>query len=420
MFRSLRLRNFRIYFLGGLIANTGTWIQRVAQDWLVLELTDNSPIALGLTTAVQFTPMIVLGLFAGAIADRISKRALIMIATSFHLVVSTALGILVLTETAQAWHVVVLAFLFGIGSSLEIPTRQAFISELVGTEDLPNAVSLNSASFNVARVVGPAIGGVLIGLVFASTGPLFLIHAVSMIATIISLGRVRSEHLHALVPKGERTSRIREVFGEIRGRADLQLVLIIVAVTGVFALNYQMFIALLATAEFGMDATGFGAMSSLMAIGAIVGALTSARRAQASLRLLVWSSTSFGVLIIVNAFMPTTPLFGISLIALGYASLTVMTTATSLMQLSARPIMRGRVMGLFVVIMFGGMPIGGPLIGGIAELVGIRIAVGLGGLVCVVASIVGAAITLNRLGTSFSQLGTFLVPRWRRLPPPMG
>ncbi len=420
MFRSLGLRNFRIYFLGGLVANTGTWIQRVAQDWLVLELTDNSAIALGVTTAVQFTPMIVLGLFAGAIADRISKRALLAIATSFQLVVSTVLGTLVLTGTVQVWHVVALAFLFGIGSSLEIPTRQAFISELVNTDNVANAVSLNSASFNIARVVGPAIGGLMIGLIFASTGPLFLVHAASMLATIVTLVLLRTDQLHSVVPKNERTGKVRDVFSELRGRADLQLVLIIVAVVGVFALNYQMFIALLATAEFGMNATGFGAMSSLMAVGAIAGALMSARRSRASLRLLVGSSAAFGILIMVNAYMPTVPLFGASLVVLGYASLTVMTTATSLMQLSARPALRGRVMGLFVVVMFAGVPIGGPLLGGVAEWLGIRAAVGLGGLTCVVVSVVGAIVTLRVMGASFSQLRTYFVPKRRRLPPPVG
>ena len=420
MFRSLRLRNFRIYFLGGLVANTGTWIQRVAQDWLVLQLTDNSPIALGVTTAVQFTPMIVLGLFSGAIADRISKRALLAMATTFHLLVSTTLGVLVLTETVQVWHVVALALLFGVGSSLEIPTRQAFISELVGKEVLPNAVSLNSASFNVARVVGPALGGLLIGLVFASTGPLFLVHAGSMLATVGSLALLRRDQLHSLVPIDQRTTRIREVFSELRGRADLQLVLVIVAVSGIFALNYQMLIALITTAEFGMDAAGFGAMSSLMAVGAIAGALSSARRARASLRLLVLASTAFGALIMLNAWMPTVPLFGASLVVLGYASLTVLTTATSLMQLSARPALRGRVMGLFVVVMFAGIPLGGPAIGALAELLGIRAAVGLGGLTCAIVSVVGAAITLSRMGTSFRELRTYIVPRRRRQLPPMG
>lgn len=419
MFNSLRILNFKIYFFGGLIANTGTWIQRVAQDWLVLELSGNSPIALGLTTAVQFTPMVVLGLFAGAIADRISKRALIAIATIFQLLVSATLGILVITETVEIWHVLVLAFLFGIGSALEIPTRQAFISELVPNRELPNAVSLNSASFNAARIIGPALGGLMIGLYFASTGPLFLIHAASMLATSISLLLLKREGLHDVVLKGERNGRLLDVFTSIKQRPDLLLVLAIMAVAGIFGLNYQMMIALLARQVFELDATGFGVMSSLMAIGAFAGALHAAHRSRASLRLLVISTALFGAMIIANAYTPNVLWFGISLFALGYVSLTVLTTATSLMQLSTSPAIRGRTMGLFVVVMFAGLPIGGPLIGGLAELFGIRFAIAAGGLVCVMVSTVGAAVTLRKMGVGFGDLKIHIIPTRRRIQPPM-
>lgn len=419
MFNSLRVLNFRIYFLGGLIANTGTWIQRVAQDWLVLELSNNSPMALGLTTAVQFTPMVVLGLFAGAIADRISKRALIAIATMFQLLVSATLGILVITDRVEIWHVIVLAFLFGIGSALEIPTRQAFISELVPNPEVPNAVSLNSASFNAARIVGPVLGGLLIGLYFASTGPLFLIHGASMLATSISLLLLKGERLHGIVPKNERNGRLTEVFDSVRQRPDLLLVLAIMAVAGIFGLNYQMMIALLSREVFQLDAAGFGAMSSVMAVGAFAGALHAAHRSRASLRLLVLSTALFGIVIIVNAYTPNVLWFGISLFVLGYISLTVLTTATSLMQLSTSPSMRGRTMGLFVVIMFTGLPIGGPLIGGLAELFGIRFAVAVGGLTCVLVSVLGAAVTLRKMGVSFQQLRTYMIPARRRVQPPM-
>lgn len=418
MFNSLRILNFRIYFFGGLVANTGTWIQRVAQDWLVLELSGNSPIALGLTTAFQFTPMVVLGLFAGAIADRISKRALIAIATIFQLIVSAALGILVISDTVEIWHVFLLAFLFGIGSALEIPTRQAFISELVPNRELPNAVSLNSASFNAARIVGPAIGGLLIGLYFNSTGPLFLVHAASMLATSISLLLLKGEGLHDLVPKNERNGRLIEVFSSIRRRPDLLLVLAIMAVAGIFGLNYQMMIALLSREVFQLDATGFGAMSSLMAIGAFAGALHSAQRSNASLRLLVTSSTVFGALIITNAYTPNVFWFGVSLFVLGYVSLTVLTAATSLMQLSTSPAMRGRTMGLFVVVMFAGLPIGGPLIGVIAELFGIRFAIATGGLACVAVSMVGSAVTLRNKGISLTALKSDIFPITRQIHPP--
>ncbi|ROO91277.1 putative MFS family arabinose efflux permease [Actinocorallia herbida] len=392
MFRSLRNRNYRYFLSGQVISNTGTWMQRIAQDWLVLQLTHGSGTALGITTALQFLPMLLFGLWGGVVADRIPRRKLIA-ATQVGLALpALVLGLLDVGGIAQVWHVYVLAFGLGVATVFDNPARQAFVSELVGKDDLPNAVALNSATFNGARVVGPAVAGVLIAMI--GTGPVFLINFASFGAVLYGLWRMRESELHTHPPVPRQKGQLREGLRYVRNRPDLVMILVTIALVAGFAMNFQITTALVATKDFGMGASQFGLASTAMAVGSVTGALLAARRVRPNDRLLYGSVLLFGVAAVLVGIMPTWPLFLAMLVPTGVLLMTFTTAANATMQLGVAADMRGRVMGLYMLVFMGVNPITAPFVGWMAGEFGGRVSIVFGGTVAVLTGF--AAILLRR------------------------
>jgi MFS family permease len=369
-----------------MVSNVGTWMQRVAQDWLVLTvLTDHSAEAVGITTGLQFLPMLLLAPYGGLIADRMSKRRLLMATQLTMGLLALGLGVLVLTGVVQLWMVYGFALLLGVATALDNPARQTFVSEMVPREDLPNAVGLNSASFNAARIIGPGIAGLLIAWI--GTGPVFLVNAASFAAVLISLSRMRTRELRVTPATPRAKGQMRDGLRYVFARPDIMLILVIVFMVGTFGLNFQMTTAFIATTVFHKGAGEYGVLGSIMAIGSLAGALLSARREKPQLRFIVGSAFAFGVFAIIASQMPTFPLFAISLVPVGLSSITMITSANSTIQLSVDPALRGRVMALYMAIFIGGTPLGSPVIGWVAGTFGARWSILLGGLVAVVTAL---------------------------------
>ena len=395
-FQALHNRNYRLYATGGVVSNVGTWMQRVAQDWLVLELSGHSGVALGITTGLQFLPMLVLAPFGGTIADRYSKRKVLMATQGFMAVTAGFLGLLTVTGVVQVWNVYLLALLLGVGAAIDAPARQSFVIEMVGREDLPNAVGLNSASFNLGRVIGPALAGFLIVLV--GTGPVFLINAASFAAVIFALVKMRTADLMPMPRAGRGRGQVLEGIRYIRGRPDLMMVMVIIFFVGTFGLNFQMTSALMATQVFDKGAGEYGILGSIVAIGSLSGALLAARRGAPRLRLIVLSAVAFGVVEVTAGLMPTYLSFAAMLIPLGLTQMTLLNSANATVQLAVDPVMRGRVMALYMAVLMGGTPIGAPLIGALAEAFGPRWSLIVGGLVSIVAALAAGAVLARRRG----------------------
>jgi len=390
MFRSLGVPNYRLWFGGALVSNTGTWMQATAQDWLVLtDLTDHDATAVGITMALQFAPPILLVPVTGLIADRFDRRRLLMLTQATMAVLGLGLGLLVLTGLVQLWMVWGFALLLGTANAVDAPIRQAFVSELVPREQLTNAVGLNSASFNGARLLGPAVAGVLIASI--GTGWVFVINAASFAAVLLSLAAIRVSQLVAKPKVSRAKGQIRDGFRYVRGRPDLLVVFVMVFVIGTFGLNFPIFTSTMASVSFGVDASGFGLLSSCIAVGSLAGALLAARRERPRFRVLVLASASFGVTCAVAALMPSYWSFAAVLVTVGLSSITLMTTANSTVQLGTAPEMRGRVMALYMAIFTGGTPLGAPLVGWVADAAGPRWALGVGAASGVVAA--GVAVT---------------------------
>ena len=323
-FRSLRIPNYRLWASGAIVSNTGTWMQRVAQDWLVLtQLTNNSGVAVGITTGLQFAPMLLLAPVAGTVADRFNRRHVLLATQTTSGLLALVLGALVVTDTAQLWHVYVLAALLGVAAAIDAPARQTFVSELVGTEDLPNAVGLNSASFHAGRLIGPGVAGLLIH--WFGTGPVFLINGVTFGAVVISLLRMKIADLRPQPRSTRGRGSVREGLTYVRNRPDILLVLVIVGMVGTFGLNFQMTTALMARLAFDKGSGEYGLLGSVMAVGSLAGALLAARRERPRLRLVIGAAMAFGIFATVSAVMPTYWLFAASLVPVGLASLTLMT-----------------------------------------------------------------------------------------------
>jgi MFS family permease len=401
-FRSLHIFNYRLWAMGALVSNTGTWMQRVAQDWLVLtQLTDNSGVAIGITTGLQFGPMLVLGPVAGLLADRLPLRKLLMATQALMGLWGLILGVLVMTGTAQLWHVYVLAGLLGSTAAIDAPARQTFVAAMVPAEQLPNAVGLNSASFHAARLIGPALAGVLIAA-FGSTGPVFFINAVTFSGTMVALALMRKDELYPMARVSRGKGQIRDGLRYVRGRSDILMILFIVGMVGTFGFNYQMTTALMARLEFHEGAGAYGLLGSVMAIGSLSGALLAARRERPRLRLVVGSTAAFGVCATVASVMPTYELFALSLIPVGLSSLTLMTAANATVQMTTEPEMRGRVMALYMAVFMGGTPLGAPLIGWIGEQFGARWTIAVGGLVALAVALVAVVHVLRRQDVTVS------------------
>jgi MFS family permease len=385
-FRAFRAFNYRLWAAGALVSNVGTWMQRVAQDWLVLTiLTDHSAVAVGITTGLQFAPMLVLAPVAGVLADRMSKRRLLLMTQTAMGVVGLVLGVLVVTGAARLWHAYALALALGVAAAIDAPARQAFVSEMVPREDLSNAVGLNSASFHAARIIGPGLAGLLIAWV--GTGPVFLINAATFAGTLFSLTHMRAAELTP-APRADRgRGQLREGLRYVRRRPDIMLIMAVVGLVGTFGLNFQMTTAIMATAQFGKGSGEYGLLGSIMAIGSLGGALLAARRERPRLRLVVGATFAFGVFASVAALMPTYALFAVALIPVGLSSLTLMTSANATVQLSVAPEMRGRVMALYMAIFMGGTPVGAPIVGWVGGAFGPRWTILIGGLVSLVTAL---------------------------------
>ncbi|TDD83133.1 MFS transporter [Actinomadura rubrisoli] len=395
MFRSLRTRNYRLFAAGQVVSNTGTWMQRVAQDWLVLDLAHGSGTALGVTTGLQFLPLLLFGLWGGVVADRYPKRRVLMITQIAMGALALVLGVLAVTGTAQVWHVYVLAFGLGLATVVDNPTRQSFVIEMVGRRDLPNAIALNSATFNGARLLGPAVAGVLIAVL--GTGPVFLVNAASFGAVLFGLYAMRQDELHPAAPVKRARGQLREGLRYVRGRRDLLLVLVLVGFVATFGMNFQMTTALVARQVFHTGASSFGLASSMLALGALIGALLAARRAtRPRLRLLLSGALLFGVLEVATGLMPTYWSFLVLLVPTGIALMTFTTAANATMQLSVAPEMRGRVMGLYMFVFLGTNPLGAPAVGWMAEQFGPRLSIVLGGVVAVLTTLAVGVLAVPR------------------------
>ena len=378
-FSSLRYFNYRLWFAGALVANVGTWMQRVAQDWLVLTvLSDESGVAVGVVTALQFAPVLALSAWAGLLADRVDRRRLIIVTQSGLALLALGLGALTLSGHVQLWHVYIFATLLGCVSAIDNPVRQTFVADMVPIDRLPNAVGLNSASFHAARLIGPGVAGLMIAWV--GTGWVFMINGVSFVATILALSQMRTRELHPAPHTNREKGQIRAGLRYVRRRSDILVIMVVIGVVSTFGLNFQLTSALMARTEFDKGAGEYGILGSVMAIGSLAGALLAARRERPRVRLVIGAAFAFGIADGVMALMPTYPSFAVACIPVGLASLTMMTAANATIQTTTDPAMRGRVMALYMIVFLGATPIGSPLVGWIGESFGARWAIGVGAI----------------------------------------
>jgi len=387
-FRSLNSFNYRVWSGGALISNIGTWMQRTAQDWIVLtQLTHYDATAVGVVMALQFGPQVLLLPLTGFAADHLDRRKLLIATQASMGALALGLGVLTVAGLVHLWHVYVFAFLLGCVTAFDSPTRQSFVSELVGEADLSNAVGLNSTSFNAARMIGPAIAGVLIAAV--GSGWVFLINAASFAAVLCSLSLLRVVELH----REQRAVRARgslvEGFRYVWKRPDLKAIFLMLFLIGTFGINFPIFISTMSVTVFHAEASQYGFLTSTMAIGSVVGALLAARREKPSMVPLLAGATVFGVGLAFAAIMPNYWLFGLALIVIGVSAQTFTTSTNSLVQLSTKPAMRGRVLAILLAVVFGGTPIGAPIVGWVADRFGPRWALCIGATSGFAAAIVG-------------------------------
>jgi len=388
MFRSLSGFNYRLWFAGALVSNIGTWMQRTAQDWIVLtELTDNDAVAVGITMSLQLGPQLLLVPWSGLIADRFDRRKLLIATQSAMAILGLGLGLIVVLGVAELWHVYAFALALGVASAIDAPARQAFVSELVTEANLPNAVSLNSASFNGARLFGPAVAGLL--TVAVGAGWVFLINGFTFAAVLLSLIFLRQGELRRAPRAPRGPGQLRAGISYVRHRPDILVILVIVFVIGTFGMNFAIFAATMASEVFHHGAGEFGLLSSMIAIGSTAGALLAARRERPRMRVLFVACAAFGVTTALAAAMPTYWTFAAALVLVGFTAITLMTTANSLVQTTTAPVMRGRVMALYMAVFMGGTPLGAPIVGLVANVFGPRWALGVGALSGLVAAAVG-------------------------------
>jgi len=376
-FRSLGSFNYQVWAAGALVSNIGTWMQRVAQDWLVLtQLTHHNASAVGVVMALQFAPQLLLLPWTGFAADHFNQRRLLMITQAAMGVLALALGVLTVAGIVRLWHVYLFAFLFGSAAALDAPVRQTFVAELVGDEHLSNAVALNSTSFNAARMVGPAVAGLVIAKV--GTGWAFLINGVSFAAVLISMCLFRVAELRPNARAQRSAGGFAQGFRYVWSRPDLKAILIMLFLIGTFGLNFPIFISTMAVTVFHTDARGFGLLSSIMAVGTMSGALIAAGRSDVQFRSLLVGAAIFGVGCTLAAFAPGYWSFAAALVVIGVAALTFTNATNSMMQLSTEPAMRGRVMAIRLAVALGGTPIGAPIVGWVANHFGPRWSLGIG------------------------------------------
>jgi MFS family permease len=389
-FHSLKVRNYRLFFFSQLISLTGTWMQTTAQSWLVLELTGKATAgsALGLMVALQFLPMLLFGMWGGVIADRLDKRRTLIWTQASAAVLAVALWLIVLTGITQLWMIYVLAFLLGVVTVFDNPARQAFVIEMVGPDDVVNAVGLNSAVFNSARLIGPAVAGILIHAIGIS--PSFLLNAVSFVPVVAALAAMRTSELTRVPPVPRSKGQVREGLRYVWHTPVLRSTVLLVTVVATFGFNQIIVLPLLAKYVFHGGAGLYGAMFAALAAGGFVGGLAAASRARPSRAMLIGSAAGFSVMAILVSLAPSAPLAMVGLVPMGVFSMTFIATANSTLQLSTRPEMRGRVMALYALVFLGSTPIGGPIIGWISQEWGARAGLFVGGALSLLAA--GAAV----------------------------
>ncbi|MFV0632864.1 MFS transporter [Demequina sp.] len=393
-FASLGYFNYRLWFAGALVSNVGTWMHRIAQDWVVLtDLTDESGTAVGIVTALQFLPFLLLGPIAGVAADRFRPRRLLMATQGAAAVLGIALGALIMLGHIELWHMYAFAFALGVVSAFDQPVRQTFVSSLVPEDSLANAVSLNSASFNAARLLGPAVAGFAV----AAVGPgwVFVINGLTFVATMIALVAMRMSELQ-VVPRAPRgKGAVREGFHYLRERADIIVITVTVSIVAMLGLNFQMTSALMARVEFGRGPADYGIVGSVLAIGSLTGALVAARRRRPRMRTVLAAAGAFGVTSCAMAAMPTFATYTATGMLVGFFALTMLTSANAYVQTTTAAQMRGRVMALYSMMLMGTTPIGSPLIGWIGENVSARWAVGVGGIASLAIALVAFGWSLR-------------------------
>jgi MFS family permease len=393
MFGSLGIYNYRLYASGQIISLIGVWMQRVAQDWLVLELSHGSPVALGFAASLQFLPVLILSMWGGVLADRMDKRKLLLWLESALGICALVLGVLDVSGVAELWHVYVLCFLLGCFSAVETPVRQSFVVEMVGRDSLTNAVAINSMMFNLARIIGPAIAGVTI--VAIGTGWVFLANAISFIGVVGGIWLMRTSQLQRADPLPREKGQLLSGLRYVRSRPDLLTVMLLVFFIATFGMNFYMTLAILARNVFNGDADAYGLLSTLIAVGTLAGATWAARRKTPRLTVFIGAGVVFGALEIVSGLMPTMLLTGLMMIPVGIAMMTFNTTANATIQLAVEPEMRGRVMGIYMLVFLGGNPVGGPLMGWLGEING-RAPVIVGGAVSMLVTITAWIILVRR------------------------
>ncbi|MFD3585923.1 MFS transporter [Streptomyces sp. NPDC058683] len=403
MFGSLKVRNYRLFFAGQVVSNIGTWMQRIAQDWLVLSLT-GSATAVGVTTALQFLPMLLFGLYGGVLVDRLNKRRALFVTQTSMALTGIALALLTLSGHVHVWHVYLAAFVVGLATVVDNPARQSFVSEMVGPDQLQNAVSLNSANFQSARLVGPAVAGLMITGV--GTGYAFLFNGLSFVAPIVGLLLMRARDLHVVqrAPRGK--GQLREGLHYVAGRPDLTWTIILVGFVGTFGFNFPVYLSAFADDVFHAGAGSYSLFNTLMAAGSLAGALLAARRGTAKLRVMIAAAVVFGALELVAATAPSLWLFALLMVPIGMFGMTVNVTANTTVQMGTDPAMRGRVMALYMMVFMGGSPIGAPIAGWITDAYGVRAGLAVGGAIAAAAAM-AIGLVLARVGNLRLSVGWY-------------
>lgn len=399
IFQALASRNYRLWASGQIVSMVGTWMQRVAQDWLVLTLSNGNALAVGIVMALQFGPTLLLSVWGGVLADRYDKRRILIFTQVSMALSGLALGVLDIGGVVQLWHVYLLALVMGCASAIDAPVRQSFTIEMVGRDLLSNAIALNSMTFNLARIIGPAISGVLITVV--GTGWVFVINTVSFACVIAALLAMDSNDLNLSEHAGRARGQIRAGFRYVWGRTDLRVLLATVFMVSTFGLNFPISLAVLARNTFGSGADAYGLLSTTLAVGTLAGATLAARRSgPARLKVFLGAATGFGIFEVTVGLMPTFTLVALALIPTGALILTFTTAAMNILQMSVRSDMRGRVMGIYMLCFLGGTPLGSPALGWLADITSARAPLIVGGAISLASGVVGGVYLLRTHQTS--------------------
>ncbi len=396
-FAALRVRNYRLFFGGQVVSNTGTWMQRIAQDWLVLQITD-SPLAVGITTALQFLPMLVFGLWGGLLADRYPKRRLLLITQTAMGGLAVMLAALTLAGAVQVWQVYLIALGLGLATVVDNPARQTFVNEMVPKDLVRNAVGLNSGNFQLARMLGPAVAGVLISAV--GIGWAFALNALSYLAVLVALALMRPRELQRMPLRRRGPGQLREGLRYVRRTPALLWPIVLVFFVGTFGYNFAIILSAYTKDVFDSGADVYGLLNTAMAAGSVVGALVAARRTSATLSVLFLAAAGVGLGLIVLGLTPWFIPFVALLVAVGFISVTFNTLGNSSVQLASSPELRGRVMSLYMLVFMGGTPLGSLVVGWITEQWGAPLALVISGAVCVLAAVGAAVLAARSAGIS--------------------